>query len=145
MIEIHLTWTVTYATLFLCIFYLCNSFYLLAIYCLLCVTHNPTWYIVYAPFYFSIPLKPQLVICFTLCVIGRDPTWVYNICILNLSSLLIIVCSPGVRSILEVLDGWSISGSGKHVLVQLKLNTYRLSVDLATQFRWTTISLVVIR
>ena len=93
---------------------------------------------------FSIPLKLQLVICFILCVIGRDPTWMYNICILNLSSLLIIVCSPGVRSILEILDYWSISGSGKHVLVQLKLNTYRLSVDLAAQFRWTTISLVVV-
>ena len=51
-----------------------------------------------------------------------------------------VVYSPGVRSTLEVLDGWGISGSGKHVPVHLKLNSYRLSVDLAAQFRWTTIS-----
>ena len=55
-----------------------------------------------------------------------------------------VVCSPGVRSTLEVLDGWGISGSGKHVLVHLKLNTYKLFVDLAARFRWTTISLVVV-
>ena len=55
-----------------------------------------------------------------------------------------VVCSPGVRSTLEVLDGWGISGSRKHVPVHLKLNTYRLSIDLAAQFRWTTISLVVV-
>ena len=56
-----------------------------------------------------------------------------------------VVCSPGVRSTLEVLDGWGISGSGNHVPVHSKLNSYGLSVDLAARFRWTIISLVVVR